>query len=267
MVRFLAILVFVLPLCAAEVPVCDLLADPAAHDREVVELTAFVSHGFEDFTLFDPRCPAGLPRVWVEYGGRFASGTTYCCGLGGQRTRKAPLVVDGVETGIVVDGKLRQFDRLVQRGPASIVHATLRGRFFAARAFGHFGLFSLFVIEQVVSVDPHDLRGVDYRGDADPPDADCVSRRKLESAGMLERQRQADAGARTWAFTDPKRVAAETVPGASLRQVSKGPGRVTYRDARKKLWIVVSRPYWLSFVAAKRGRVAWVPIAVFDTGC
>jgi hypothetical protein len=267
MVRFLAALLFTLPLCAAEVSVCDLLADPAAHDREVVELTTFVSHGFEDFTLFDPRCAAGGSRVWVEYGGTFASGTMYCCGVARERSRKAPLVIRGVETTIVEDEKLRRFDKLVQRKPDSIVHATLRGRFFAERAFGHFGLFSLFVIEQVVAVDPQDRRDLDSRASADPPDADCVSREALEYAEILERQRQADAGARVWAFTDPKRVAAERLPGVALRRVSKGPGRVTYRDARKKLWVVVSRPYWLTFFAARRDRVAWVPLVVFDTGC
>jgi hypothetical protein len=46
----------------AETPVtlCDLITDPAAYDRKVVAIAAFVSHGFEDFTLFDHTCPKQL---------------------------------------------------------------------------------------------------------------------------------------------------------------------------------------------------------------
>jgi hypothetical protein len=165
---------------------CDLIAKPQEYDREVVEVVAFVSHGFEDFTLFDPRCSSEMPRVWLEYGGTFSSGTIYCCGIGDERVREAPLVVDDVVTTIVDDRTLRQFDRLVQRAPDSIVHATLRGHFFAGEkrdlpggtfwtGYGHFGLYSLFVIEQVVAVDAHDLRNVDYRASVDPPELADVS--------------------------------------------------------------------------------------------
>ena len=166
---------------APAVSLCDLNADPGAYDHKVIEVTAFVSHGFEDFTLFDPRCSTEFPNVWLEYGGTFASGTIYCCELGSERSRPAPLVVDGVTTSIIVDRNLKKFDALIQRDPPSIVHATLRGHFFAGRqqertagtqfgGFGHFGLFTLLTIEQVVAVDADDLRDVDYRAYADEPD-------------------------------------------------------------------------------------------------
>jgi hypothetical protein len=40
------------------VTVCQLKNDPPAYNHKLVELTAFVSHDFEDFTLFDPTCPS-----------------------------------------------------------------------------------------------------------------------------------------------------------------------------------------------------------------
>jgi hypothetical protein len=44
-----------------EVTYCELAQDPAAYDRELVRLTAFVTHGFEDFQLAEPNCP-NLPQ-------------------------------------------------------------------------------------------------------------------------------------------------------------------------------------------------------------
>ena len=39
------------------VTVCQLKSDPPAYNHKLVEVTGFVSHDFEDFTLFDPTCP------------------------------------------------------------------------------------------------------------------------------------------------------------------------------------------------------------------
>lgn len=273
---------------ASPVTLCDLTADPVAYDRQAVEITTFVSHGFEDFTLFDPRCPDADYEVWVEYGGRFASGTIYCCGVGGDRTREKPLVVEDVVTTIVEDDRLRQFDRLVQRQPDAVVRAVLRGRFFAAEktdslgsGYGHFGMHSLFVIEEVLSVDPHDLAGTDYRASTSPDfgSYDCV--RELEAVtrpATVEQQRLAEAGPRAWAFTDHRRVAAEAVraklgdpPGLRLRFIRREQGRITYKatlPGRKNTWwILVSRPYWLTFSAADRRRIAWIAVGVEETGC
>jgi len=38
------------------VTVCQLKGDPAAYNHKLVEVTGFVSHAFEDFSLFDPTC-------------------------------------------------------------------------------------------------------------------------------------------------------------------------------------------------------------------
>src|SRR5215470_1253628 len=60
---------------------CDLANDPLAFNHELTRITAFVAHGFEDFTLFAPGCPevASHFAVWVTYGGKMQSSTVYCC--------------------------------------------------------------------------------------------------------------------------------------------------------------------------------------------
>src|SRR5260370_21897167 len=48
-----------------KVSLCELQKDVDAYNHKLIEVTAFVSHGFEDFTLFDPTCntwPAVLQR-------------------------------------------------------------------------------------------------------------------------------------------------------------------------------------------------------------
>lgn len=298
MLRYLLVVVSVaaLPVRAVTpVTLCDVIADPAAYNGRVIEVTAFVSHGFEDFTLFDPRCSSGLPSVWVEYGGTFASGTMYCCDVGGERRREEPLVVESVVTDIVEDAMLRKFDELLQREPDSIVHATLRGRFFAGKktelpggtfwiGYGHFGLFSLFVIEQVVRVDGHDIAGLDYRAHSDGPAiggrAGCYVKplSGLEHAAAIERQRKAEAARLSWMFTNPRRVAEAHLrhhvsdrPAPQMKRIHRAPGRMVYEgrmpDGSKTYRIVVARPYWMSFFAAKRNRVAWVPVAAYEAGC
>ena len=42
----------------AAVTICQLKSDPAAYNHKLVEVTGFVSHAFEDFTVFDPTCPS-----------------------------------------------------------------------------------------------------------------------------------------------------------------------------------------------------------------
>jgi len=74
------------------VTVCELKSDPAAYNHKLVEVTGFVSHAFEDFTIFDPTCPS-WPGVWLEYGGKAKSGTMYCCGVTADRHRPKELKV------------------------------------------------------------------------------------------------------------------------------------------------------------------------------
>src|ERR1700687_4185215 len=77
---------------AESVSVCQLKHDPPAYNHKLIEVTAFVSHDFEDFTIFDPTCPS-WPDVWLEYGATSKSGTMYCCGVSDDRNRTEELVV------------------------------------------------------------------------------------------------------------------------------------------------------------------------------
>jgi hypothetical protein len=212
--RLLLILALALPVRALSL--CDVAANPKAFDGQTLEITAFVSQGFEDSTLFDPRCES---MVWVE---------------------NSP-------------------------SKSALVHATLRGKFSAGPGFGHMGAFSLFTVDEVVSIDPHDLCRVDYGVQTEAPDADCFRSTFPPRAELLDEQRAADAGTRAWAFRDPRRVAAERVPGVTLRRTYRSRGRMTYEGGGVR--VVVSRPYWLSFSAANRKRVAWVVIALYNTNC
>lgn len=162
------------------VTLCQLRNDPAAYNHKLIEVTGFISHGFEDFTLFDPSC-SSWPNIWLEYGGTAASGTMYCCGVTAARSRPKQLVVENLTIPLVDDEYFRQFDKLIQRSPDSVVHATIVGRFLAGEqikyakgvswsGYGHLGCCSLFVIQQVIAVDPQVRNDLDYGASPDQPD-------------------------------------------------------------------------------------------------
>lgn len=218
---FLLLLTLAVPVrAAAPVSLCDVTANPPAYDGKQVEITAFVTNGWENTTLFDPRCEA---RIWVEY------------------------------------------DEGVRRRRAALLHATLRGRFDLGGRARHLGQWSVFHVSEIVSVDPHDVRGVDYDTETPVPEADCFKTKFPARSDLLNEQRAADDGSRAWAFDDPLRVASERVPGVKLRRTHRRRGRQTFEGAGRV--VIVSRPYWLSFFAANRKRVAWVVLAVHETGC
>ncbi|MGN6184610.1 MAG: hypothetical protein ACTHQM_13255 [Thermoanaerobaculia bacterium] len=239
---------------AAALTYCELLADRAKYADQQIEITAFASFGFEDSTLFDPQCDADDLDVWFE-----------------------------IDENAIRNARMKSFERLLNRKPDAIAHATMRGRFLAGKpvdwngrtvwmGYGHMGFHSLFVIEEIVLVDS--LRaGLDMRARADSPDANCtrllggVTRKRA-----MEQQQEAESGARAWAFDDPLRVATEHLQRISdaaknvqLRVVRKSESRITYSDAR--FFVVVSRPYWLSFYANDAKRVAWVVTGANEIGC
>lgn len=293
---FAALLAFVVLGCGpqvTDVALCDLLKDPGRYNHKLIQVTGFVSHGFEDFTLFDPRCPSEEASVWLEYGGTFASGTMYCCGVGRERSRPEPLAVEQMQIPIVRDAKLTYFDRLVQQEPDSIVHATLRGHFFSGEkeklpggtrwvGYGHFGLHSLLAVEQVGSVDPQDLTDVDIRSSGPHPPLSgvgCFSRHlgELGYKEAVAQQIEAEKGA-TWRFTAPKEVALERfgrvfgkMGAPTLRETQRSSGMVVFDGAitgsANRFMAVVSRPYWLSFYAKDRNDIAWIVKAAYEYGC
>jgi hypothetical protein len=274
---------------------CQLASDPPTYNQKLIEVTGFVSHGFEDSTIFDPAC-SSWPFIWLEYGGTVKSGTMYCCGVSNNRTRPNELEVEKIPVPLVSDDQFQEFDTLIQRKPDSIVHATIVGRFFAGKqiyypkktfwgGYGHMGCCSLLTIQQVLSVDPHNRLDVDYGAAPDQPKMNmgCVYRRLTETltySASIEDEKLADNGDRVWAFDEPQRVASDslaqllTIDETSiqgLKETLKTDGRFVYDwtsgDKRTSYMVVVSRPYWLSFYSADPKRVAWVVTAAYESSC
>jgi len=278
-----------------KVTACQLANDRGKYNHAVVEVTAFVSHGFEDSALFDPACPTRFD-IWVEYGGTVKTGTMYCCGVTADRTRPTQLVIEDIPIPLVEDVRFQNFDRLIHRRPDSIVHATLVGRFFSGRldtdpkrgilpGFGHMGCCSLLAIQEILSVDLQEAEDLDFRASPDQPDMrkGCsyqeLMRANLEH-DLIGLQQKAELGERSWAFDNPPRVASDALSGllkldeksfTGLQQKSKVPGRFVYlwRSEYKKVeyMVVVSRPYWLMFFAHDSKKIAWVAIAAYESDC
>jgi len=279
---------------------CQLAKDPAAYDGKLIRLTSFVTHGFENFQLADPSCPLGDSlHVWVTYGGTEQSHTIYCCpGEGAKESRPRPLVVQGIEIPLERDSVFDRFTQLLERERGTTVRVTLVGRFFAGirqerngqtfwTGYGHFGAFSLFVIQRVEFFEPHLRRDVDYgvgEGPDEPEGCRPRSVRYLRTVSItfelefaqqaVQEQRQADDGDRAWAFTDSERVALDALRSVDaeehpvLRRVKKTPTRVVYRwrKGNRETTVIVVRPYWLSFYS-KTPSVVWVATEVKEAQC
>jgi hypothetical protein len=159
-----------------DVTVCQLLKDAEAYNHKLVRLSGRVSRGFENFSIVDRACQDLWPTIWLEYGGTMGSGTPCSCGMAYPIARPSPLQVEGIETGLVQDAKLRRFDELTmqRRLKGGFVRATLVGRYFSAKLdpdilgrmfsgqdpkslvgvgrYGHMGVHTLLVIQQVSDV-------------------------------------------------------------------------------------------------------------------
>jgi hypothetical protein len=284
-----------------KVSVCQLKNDPPAYNHKLVVVTGFVSHGFEDFTLFDPDCPS-WPAVWLEYGGTTKSGTIYCCDISDDRHRPKELTVEKIPIPLIVDQQFEDFDKRIQPPyqtgqHGAVEHATLVGRYFAGEVieypkgrswggFGHMGCCMLLAIQQVKNPDTPTRTDLDYGEASEQPDIDkpgCGYRGLLPiepRATLMQAQRQAENGERDWAFSDPRRVAIDTlsrlgnIDPASLVTIKKTHDYQAHEvyewqahGNHKNYMAVVSRPYWLSFYARDSHRVAWVAVAAYESSC
>lgn len=278
---------------------CQLKNDPSAYNHQLVEVTAFVSHDFEDFTLFEPTCPS-WPAVWLEYGGTAKSGTMYCCGVTADRRRAKELTIENIPITLLENDQFSEFDKLIQPPfrsdrHGSIVHATLVGRFFAGRemqvkngsywgGYGHMGCCSLLAIQEVTSVSPQDRDDLDYGASPDQPNigkSGCGYRilTPLQpAADLIKTQREAEIAQEDWMFSDPERAGSEAIAKfakieptsvARIKETRKSQGRFVYewKSTSETYMIVVSRPYWLSFYANDAKRVSWVVIAAYASSC
>jgi hypothetical protein len=260
-----------------KVTVCQLKNAPPTYNHKLIEVTAFVSRDFEDFTLFDPTCPL-WPDVWLEYGDT------------------EELEVENFPITLTVNDEFQRFDELIQtpfgsERHGSIVHAMIVGRFFAGKrdrfakgswwgGFGHMGCCTLLAIQEIKSVDPQDRDDLDYGASPDQPNTDKCGYRGLTPPGPtvepIEAQQRAETGKENWAFEDPERVAADALgrlaavkePITGIEEKRKTQGRIVYEwraaKTRAKYMVVVNRPYWLSFYARDPKRVAWVVAAAYE---
>jgi hypothetical protein len=284
-----------------KVTYCELAKDPASYNHELVRLTAFVTHGFEDFPLTQPECanPPEHFSVWIMYGGKAESNTAYCCpGERGAETRSQPLTVEGVQIPLVSDLVFQQFTDLLERERDTTVRVTVVGRFFSGEkgafnnstnweGFGHMGCCSLFVIQRVEWFAPHTRSDVDYTSEAGwyvKEGCKLGSARYLKHVSIsypdetteraIAEQRLAESGTQAWAFNEPQRVALQSLKPfykdltPVLRNVEKTPVRQVFRwrNGKKSTVVVVTRPYWLSFYATSDS-VAWVTTTIKETDC
>jgi len=154
-------------ICSAEEPVkvsvCDVLSNPATYNHKLVEISGDVSRRFEDFTLTDKTCKKQSFGIWLEVGGHIGSQVTYCCGVTAEPKRKDSLVVEGIDTTILQDKVFQKFQSLtLGKEGLGGAKVTIIGRFFSGEkrtlpggtfwmGYGHMGMFSLLVIQQVVT--------------------------------------------------------------------------------------------------------------------
>lgn len=274
-----------------KVSLCQVKANPPAYNHKLIEVTGFVSQGFENFTISDPSCSSGF-SIWLEYGGTAASGTMYCCGVTAERKRPKQLVVEDIPIPLVEDELFRTFDKRLQRPPDSTVHATIVGRFFSGEKielpggtiygnYGHMGCCSLLAIQQVVSVDNQQRSDLDYGASYDQPDTSCYQFLKVSETDqdLIQAQQKAEADSSGTNLNSPEQVAASTLARIlkidekliKLKQTRKAQGRFVYwwkpKTKEEKYMVVVSRPYWLSFYAKDPQKVAWVVTAAYETTC
>lgn len=279
------------------VTVCDLKGNPAEYNHKLIQVTGFVSHGFEDFGLFDPSCPS-WPYVWLEYGGTRKSGTMYCCGVSADRSRPKELAVEGIAVPLTTDESFDAFDALIHNPPDTVVRTTLVGRFFAGketrfpngevawRGYGHMGCCSLLAIEQVISVNPHDREDLDYRSSPDQPNLEKVGCGFQDLvppwpySDWVKAQQTADLQGSEFAFENPRQVATAALiqlakldesAVTKLKEKQRSQGRIIYElkkdDVEASYMIVLSKPYLLSFYAKDTKRVAWVVIGAYKSSC
>lgn len=280
------------PEVSVKTTVCQLLRDRKAWDHKLVEVSGFASHGFEDSSFSDPECPDRYGGLWMEYGGELTTGTVSTAG-NSNRTRPEPVVVEGISVPVVDDAIFHRFDEFLHQDMrmGTSVHATVVARFFAGRiqhypagdlwgGYGHMGCCSLFVIQQVLSVDDQRRPDLDYSDTPEQPTCFPFQGRLYTQSQMLDAQRRAEHGEQAYAFTSDHDVAVAAVKSyvknlkaddLTLKIKSRNTYRSVYvasvQGSADYYMIVLSRPYWLSLSAADPTKVAWVVLGSYKMPC
>lgn len=279
-----------------KVTLCQLAGDRGSFNRKPVELTAFVSHGFEDSLIFESECGERFSGIWMEYGGTASTATMYCCGFTPTPTRPNVLTVEGLKLPLVENDDFKTLNKLLKMDGGRIVRATLRGTFFSGKpdpygngkknswgGYGHMGCCSLFVIQEVVSVLPQDVKDLDYGSSIDQPDLTregCGNYRIHDGEDwktLLVQQQNADTGTDTWRYDHPEKVAIEALaelankPPAKIRLagIKNVPGRIVYYwrpHGRKgvRYMVVINRSYSLSLHAKDPAKTIWAVAQLYS---
>ncbi len=277
------------------VSLCRLADNPGAFNRRSVEVAAFVSHGFEDSTIYEVGCGKRY-GIWMEYGGTASTATMYCCGFTPKSTRPAILSVEGVQLPLVENDNFKTLNTLLHKDYGRTVRATLRGTFFSGKqdpwrngktdvwgGYGHMGCCSLFVIQEVVSVLPQDVGGLDYASSIEQPDSDkegCGSYKWHDGEdwkNLVAQQSAADGGSDTWRYDKPTRVGSEglakllnrSANTIKLEETQKTESRIIYYwrpNGRKSVryMVVVNRPYALSLEAKDPAKTIWAVAQMYS---
>lgn len=282
----------------AIVSLCEVSSNRSSYNRKQIEIEAFVSHGFENSSVYETGCDGRSSGIWMEYGGTASTSTMYCCGVTPKNTRPKALTVEGMKLPLVENENFTMLNTLLKKDGGRIARATLRGTFFSGKrdpygngktdlwgGFGHFGCCSLFVIQEVVSVLPHNDAGLDYSSTTDQPDVKmegCNNFRWHEGENwrsMVARQSSSDRGTDIWRYDDPRRVGTEALakllgkPLAEIKleETKKTNSRITYywrpngREGARYM-VVVNRPYQLSLQARDAAKTIWT-VATMYTVC
>jgi hypothetical protein len=149
-------------LSTMNVTVCDLKGDPSKFDHATVILTGYFSRGFEDSSLYDPSCSKSHQWIWVELGGMRSINEMYCCGFTPKPYREHELEVEAIRLPLTDDAEFNKYNDRLAAGKE--VRASAVGTFFSGKkeqyskdtpavyqGYGHMGISSLFVVEQVLS--------------------------------------------------------------------------------------------------------------------
>ncbi len=88
----------------------------------------------------------------------------YCCGFTPKRTREKELQIEGMKLPLTEDANFEKYDKLLAEGKK--VKAVVIGTFFSGKkiqysestpvfygGYGHMGIGSLFVVQEVLSVE------------------------------------------------------------------------------------------------------------------
>lgn len=227
-----------------DVTYCELSKDPAAYNHKLVRLTAFVTHGFENFQIADPDCHTQGFSIWVMYGGNVQSGTMYCCpGEPASKKRPQPLIIEGIQIPLVDDVTFKEFTGLLRKEADTTVRFTAVGMFFSGEkqtvngqtrwgGAGHLGCCSLLVVQRVASFEPHRRSDVDYTSEAgwyEEEGCKYGSLRYLRHVSIADpdaelqkaivEQHDADSLRGDWRLHEPQRIALDSLKAYYPNQV------------------------------------------------